>query len=237
MTAPKLQPPDHFGMQLVTRCKDFDADAVRCAHATLPGGTEAHCKHWHGKCRSATWWKRQINISEANHPNVLAPGTQLASRTASQEAQEVRMKELLARAHHWRTVAGQLHCDVFGVGPTGGFCATKNTNDPNLCTSVPLAEELGRLFVNRSVLDLGCGQGGYGRQFREKVPSVHWLGLDGAEGVEAATDGLVRWADLTEDLPAFVQRPWDWVLSLEVAEHLPRPDEPRFMHNLVSHAR
>ena len=53
--------------------------------------------------------------------------------------------------------------------------------------------------------------------------------------MEASTGGLVRFADLGDGLPRFArQRRWDRVMSLGVAEHLPRSLEPLFVHNLVS---
>jgi hypothetical protein len=55
------------------------------------------------------------------------------------------------------------------------------------------------------VVDLGCGQGQYGRYFRRHAPSVEWLGVDGAEGVEFATGGFVRFADLSNGLPSSLQ--------------------------------
>jgi hypothetical protein len=118
----------------------------------------------------------------------------------------------------------------------GAFCATRKA-DPNLCTSVGLARALAHQFANSSVFDIGCGRGGYGRHFAEHAPGVRWRGVDGAEGIEEATSGFVRFADLAERaLPAAASTPSDWVMSLEVAEHLSRGDEPTFMHHVVSRA-
>ena len=128
------------------------------------------------------------------------------------------------------------HCKRHGVTRTGGFCANKKS-DPSLCTSVGLARTLAQLLSGSSVLDLGCGRGGYGRYFAANAPSVRWLGLDGAEGIEEVTDGFVSFADLSNGvLPPAAHRPWEWVMSLEVAEHLTRAAEPSFVHQLVSRA-
>ena len=57
--------------------------------------------------------------------------------------------------------------------------------------------------------------------------------------VEQVTDGLVQWADLTQGLPPAVRAyppGWDWLMSLEVAEHVPRGGEATFMHNVFSTA-
>ena len=48
---------------------------------------------------------------------------------------------------------------------------------------------------------------------------------------------LVQFADLSEGLPRALRRPWAWVMSLEVAEHVPRAGEPAFVHNLVAYAK
>ena len=67
---------------------------------------------------------------------------------------------------------------------------------------------------------------------------MQWTGVDGSEGIEAATNGLVRFADLAVDgLPRALRRPWDWTFSMQVAEHIPPSAEAAFMHTLVLHAQ
>ncbi|EOD03765.1 hypothetical protein EMIHUDRAFT_221932 [Emiliania huxleyi CCMP1516] len=143
-----------------------------------------------------------------------------------------------AEALHWRKVAGQTSCRRHGTGPTGGFCMSPHRQQDkrlmNYCLPKTLAASLAGLFANQSVLDLGCGLGQYGRYFRAYAPSVRWQGLDGAENVQEATGGLVQFADLSEGLPRQHQQWYDWKLSIEVAEHLPRHMEPTFMFNLAS---
>ena len=150
------------------------------------------------------------------------------------------------RADAWRKLAGALSCLRHGVGPSGGFCLPTSINGKNKhniaiaqssCFNAALAATYAsRDFAgNGSLLDLGCGTGAYGRWLRENAPVVSWLRIDGAENVEESTGGLVRFADLGDGLPRFArQRRWDWVMSVEVAEHLPRSLEPIFIHNLVS---
>ena len=55
-----------------------------------------------------------------------------------------------------------------------------------------------------------------------------------APGVAAITGGLVQTADLTTELRLGVA---DWVLCLEVAEHIPRAHEEAFVQNLHAHNR
>ena len=93
------------------------------------------------------------------------------------------------------------------------------------------------LFANSSVLDLGCGTGQYGTHFSSACAHKHisWVGLDGGERVNELTHGHVRFADLANGLPRDVRaRAWDWVMSIEVGEHVPRSGEPVFMHSLLA---
>ena len=142
-----------------------------------------------------------------------------------------------ASALRWRKEAGRLACLASGKGPTGGFCmgaaAPAAVRGNNYCLPAKLASRLGQLFAGDAVLDLGCGVGAYGAAFRRSAPSVRWVGVDGADGIEEHTHGRVRFAELTEGLPSDLRRPWAWKMSLEVAEHIPRAGEPVFVHSLL----
>lgn len=48
------------------------------------------------------------------------------------------------------------------------------------------------------------------------------------------TDGAVKFVDLT--IPQFLPKTYDWVMSLEVGEHIPDIYEDLFIGNLVRHA-
>ena len=88
-----------------------------------------------------------------------------------------------------------------------------------------------------SVLDVGAGSGQYGRYFLSRGAAFSYEAVDGALNVERFTGGFVRWADLT--LPLHTRRgaPADWVLSLEVGEHLPVQYEAQFLDSLDEHNR
>ena len=58
--------------------------------------------------------------------------------------------------------------------------------------------------------------------------------FDGAENIEEVTDGAVGWADLTEPQSMQVA---DWVMSVEVAEHIPSALESVYIQNLHAHNR
>ena len=58
-------------------------------------------------------------------------------------------------------------------------------------------------------------------------------GFDGAENVDAVfPDGFVKHLDLSE--PVYLT-PKDWILSLEVGEHIPAQYEQNFIENLHRH--
>lgn len=81
------------------------------------------------------------------------------------------------------------------------------------------------------VLDVGCGEGHWGKEFENRGCEV--LGLDG----DYVTDPVIpfRPTDLTDPLPDLGQ--FDLVLCLEVAEHLPPERADSFVAELCSLAK
>lgn len=148
-------------------------------------------------------------------------------------------------AAFWRRVAGQISCEKQGIGPSGGFCmnaseTVKSGVGGNGCMNTKLTDFLAEnLLASKAVLDVGCGLGQYGRYLTDQRSdlNVQWAGIDGSEDIEAYTRGFVKFADLTDGLPHFAQKPWDWVMSIEVAEHVPLKHEGSFLYNVVSWAR
>jgi len=85
----------------------------------------------------------------------------------------------------------------------------------------------------RTVGDFGCGLGLYVRDFR--AAGFRAGGFDGNPATAEITEGRCQQADLSLDLDFGTQ--WDWLLSLEVAEHIPPEFEAAFVRNLHLHAR
>jgi SAM-dependent methyltransferase len=143
-----------------------------------------------------------------------------------------------------RREVGRLSCALNGVGPNGGFCLSETgVGGPAVGGNILpplLSTALFELFGGSSVIDLGAGVGHYERHWESLAEEgkngfgpTSVRAFDGAENVEAATKGKVQWADLTDraDFGAA-----DWVLSLEVAEHIPADKEAAFLDNLQRHA-
>lgn len=96
-----------------------------------------------------------------------------------------------------------------------------------------LAAELASLFRSKSVVDLGCGPGHYVASLRRA--EVDCDGYDGNPNTSALSGGLCNVLDLSASIE--LGRQYDWVLSLEVGEHIPQQYEAVFLENIVRHAR
>eukprot|EP00887_Chlorella_sp_A99_P002864 scaffold6.g2864.t1 len=163
--------------------------------------------------------------------------------TADPDAIIAGLREQVDGLLKLRVEYGEAHCRTHGFGPTGGFCLPILTNasagaegiggndylDATLCT------QMAHLLRGQRVLDLGAGVGNYGRCLAAVNASIAWTGYDGSEGVERATDGYVKFMDLA--MPQFLEERYDWVVSLEVGEHLPEKFEATFLGNIARHAQ
>ena len=75
----------------------------------------------------------------------------------------------------------------------------------------------------------------YARKIKELGEVKSYTAYDGAPFCETTTDGWVTFLDLTA--PQFGIPCYDWIISLEVGEHIPKQFENIFVDNLVRHAR
>lgn len=83
-----------------------------------------------------------------------------------------------------------------------------------------------------SVVDLGAGVGKYVLALREAGCPA--LGVDGIPGIEELSDGCVLERDLTR--PVYLD-PVDWVISIEVGEHIKAGPDREYLQNLIRAAR
>ena len=133
-----------------------------------------------------------------------------------------------------------LSCKCNGIGPTGGFCLEKSKFHVggNQLWCKNLAKELRRLFNGQSVYDFGAGLGWYGKALLaddegDGFRLRSYKAFDGAENIQDIfPDGFVEHLDLSKPVYLSVR---DWVLSLEVGEHIPRQYESAFIDNLHRH--
>ena len=75
--------------------------------------------------------------------------------------------------------------------------------------------------------------------YKKYLDGTHLLEVydayDGAPFAEKTTEGRVKFLDLS--VPQYGIPIYDWIVSLEVAEHIPSKYEKIFLSNLVRHAR
>jgi hypothetical protein len=113
------------------------------------------------------------------------------------------------------------------IGPTGAW---STADEREHFHDVGLAAELSAFFLGDvTVADFGCGSGSYVRQLRGAGVSIR--GFDGNPNTPLF-DPTCEVADLSR--PVHLGS-FDWVLSLEVGEHVPREFEGVFLDNLRRH--
>lgn len=122
------------------------------------------------------------------------------------------------------------------VSMFGGWCQNAGSkNGGEHMTDKTLIEFLKTFFKDKRVGSFGDGPGEYKRLFDESGSLASYTAYDGSPFAAENSEGRVSHLDFTIDafgLPAF-----DWVLSLEVAEHIPTEFEAKFLDNLARHAK
>ena len=105
--------------------------------------------------------------------------------------------------------------------------------DYHYALDVGLASGFGSQFAGSTVLELGGGKGCYASAVLRTGRVPEYRVYDGSNAY-ALTDGFVGRADLTQELDLGVS---DWVLCLEVAEHVPKVHEGLLLRNWHAHNR
>ena len=118
--------------------------------------------------------------------------------------------------------------NLFDINQNGSWL----TNDPKHCFDNGLNLRLLNLLKNKSVFDFGCGDASYLKNLKNICTEVR--GCDGNPFTEELTNGIGFVADLS--IPHCFGL-YDWVISFEVGEHLPKQFEDIFIDNLCNHAK
>lgn len=135
---------------------------------------------------------------------------------------------------------GQMECEKTkagtGTSNTGGWCETSSKEHSGYhVTDKPLVPALAELFKGKYVASFGDGPGRYKQLLLETGKLNGYDAYDGAPFTETTSEGRVVFLDLT--LPQYGLPLYDWIISLEVAEHIPNQYESAFISNIVRHAK
>lgn len=144
---------------------------------------------------------------------------------------------------------GRLQCELAAqnsknkefTSNTGGWCIQKveeageHEQGGLHKTDKGLATALADFFKGKYVGSFGDGPGRYKALLLKTGLLKGYDAFDGAPYVEKISEGRVVFLDLT--LPLYGLPLYDWIISLEVAEHIPKQFEAVYVDNLVRHAK
>ena len=112
-----------------------------------------------------------------------------------------------------------------------GIWMSEDETGTHLCDK-PLSDAIIEMFPVKSVIDIGCGNGQYTKNFLDV--GIACEGYDGSPLTPEITGGLCKIRDFTQ--PVYVGK-FDLVLCLEVGEHIPAIYERQFFTNLCFAAK
>lgn len=162
-------------------------------------------------------------------------------------SQEMRKARLERAVKQYEFLLNEMTCAASGTGTHGGYCLDTEANRvkyedaasgilSNQYLDRGFAIALGDIFAGASVVDLGAGYGQYGHFFDEAFIGprrIKYVGVDGAHGIEAATGGFILSVDVALPVIDDESLRSDWVMSIEVAEHIGHEDaEVIFLYNV-----
>jgi tryptophanyl-tRNA synthetase len=133
---------------------------------------------------------------------------------------------------------GQLSCDIskIDVSQNGGWCSKiSGNNSSQHLTDEYLARYMSKFLKGKTVASFGDGPGIYKEILLSLKEVESYDAYDGAPFAESTTDNRVKFLDLS--VPIYHLKKYDWVVSLEVAEHIPAKYESVYLDNLVRHAK
>ena len=124
------------------------------------------------------------------------------------------------------------------ISLSGGYCQEEGSIEKRNNTKMldtELAKHVSNFLKGQSVGAFGDGPGLY-KEYYDKTGLLNlYDAYDGAPFVETETKGTVKFLDLA--IPQHGLPIYDWVICLEVAEHIPQQYEEIFVRNIVRHAK
>uniref|UniRef100_A0A2C9KNZ4 Methyltransferase type 11 domain-containing protein n=1 Tax=Biomphalaria glabrata TaxID=6526 RepID=A0A2C9KNZ4_BIOGL len=155
-----------------------------------------------------------------------------------------KQRDILSRLlNQMKQMYGQQNCQMMKlqkndskVSANGGWCEeTGRPNSKSHITDPRFATALSRFLTQKTVGSFGDGPGTYKELLHRLGHVKSYSSFDGAPFCDTVTGGLVSFLDLTA--PQYGLPIFDWVVSIEVAEHIPAKFEEIYLDNLARHAR
>ncbi|CAC5387751.1 unnamed protein product [Mytilus coruscus] len=118
----------------------------------------------------------------------------------------------------------------------GGWCkhaSKENSGEHYLDTK--MIPYLSFFLKSKTVGSFGDGPGAYKREIMKLQQVQLYDAYDGAPYSEENSNGSVKFLDLT--IPQYGIPLYDWIISLEVAEHIPKQFETIYLDNIFRHAK
>ncbi|XP_059178587.1 uncharacterized protein LOC131957810, partial [Physella acuta] len=145
--------------------------------------------------------------------------------------------------NHMMMLYGQQSCEMLKlkqmdahVSEHGGWCAEASSpGSSSHKWDQRFSRALSKFFKGKSVGSFGDGPGAYKRHLDTLKEVKSYTAYDGAPYCELVTNGTVIFLDLT--VPQYNLPIFDWVISVEVGEHIPAKFEDIYLDNLARHAR
>ena len=199
---------------------------------------------------------RPAVLVQEQRPLPVPPRVDELAPTELPHAPDIGSKPLVVVEDALRAAAASraLWCEAHEVGLSGGFCLKAGTNGNvggNGVISKEIATALAALFAGARVANLGAGLGQYEAFWERGLASgalaagpAHVASCDGALNIEvfslrnASGAPYVAYCDLTAaelDLGGGPASSYDWAMSIEVGEHIPREGEAAFLGHLSAH--
>ena len=148
------------------------------------------------------------------------------------------IKQLSLKLKEAQRKIGRLSCDLTktDVSEHGGWCRNISGKESSLhMTDHILAQAISNLLKNKTVASFGDGPGEYKRIITSLNQVVKYDAFDGAPYSEETSENRVKYLDLS--VPIYHLPLYDWIISMEVAEHVPKEFEQIFIDNLTRHAK
>ena len=135
-----------------------------------------------------------------------------------------------------KQILGKQECNSGAVSGSDGWCKNDNSVDSKeYQTDFQLAEYLSQFLKGKHVGSFGDGPGLYKKYIDETNLLKVYDAYDGSPFAEVSSEGSVKFLDFS--ITQYSLPIYDWVISIEAAEHIPRKYEGIFLSNLVRHAR